>query len=42
MIVDGRFTRVGANALNLDITDEVISALDKKVSKVKMDTPQGF
>ena len=42
MVLDGRFTRVGANALNLDITDEVISALDKKVSKVKMDTPQGF
>lgn len=42
MVIDGRFTRVGKNALNLDITDEVVSALDKKVSKVKMDTPQGF
>lgn len=42
MVIDGRFTRLGANATNLDITEEVISALDKKVSKVKMDTPQGF
>ena len=42
MVIDGRFTRLGANAGNLDITNEVISALDKKVSKVKMDTPQGF
>ena len=42
MVIDGRFTRLGANATNLDITEEVISALDKKVSKVKMETPQGF
>lgn len=42
MVIDGRFTRLGQNATNLDITNEVISALDKKVSKVKMDTPQGF
>lgn len=42
MVIDGRFTRLGSNATNLDITEEVISALDKKVSKVKMDTPQGF
>ncbi len=42
MVIDGRFTRLGQNAGNLDITNEVISALDKKVSKVKMDTPQGF
>ena len=42
MVIDGRFTRLGSNAANLDITEEVISALDKKVSKVKMDTPQGF
>ena len=41
MVIDGRFTRLGSNATNLD-TEEVISALDKKVSKVKMDTPQGF
>lgn len=42
MVIDGRFTRLGSNATNMDITEEVISALDKKVSKVKMDTLQGF
>ena len=42
LVIDGRFTRIGKNAANLDITNEVISALDKKVSKVKMETPQGF
>lgn len=42
LVIDGRFARTGANAENLDITNEVVSALNKKVSSVKMDTPQGF
>ncbi len=42
LVIDGRFARVGANTENLDITDEVINALNKKVSSVKMDTPKGF
>ncbi len=42
LVIDGRMARTGADAANLDITNEVVSALDKKVSKVKMDTPQGF
>lgn len=42
LVVDGRFARTGADAANLDITDEIVKALDKKVSKVKMDTPKGF
>lgn len=42
MVIDGRFARTGANVENLDITDEVVNALDKKVSKVKMATPKGF
>ncbi len=42
LVIDGRFARTGINAENLDITNEVISALDKKVTTVKMDTPQGF
>ncbi len=42
LVIDGRFARMGAGAENLDITDEVISALNKKVSKVKMDKPMGF
>ena len=42
LVIDGRMARIGANATDLDITDEVVKALDKKVSKVKMDTPKGF
>ena len=42
LVIDGRMARMGANAGDLDITDEVIKALDKKVSKVKMETPKGF
>ena len=42
LVIDGRMARTGANVENLDITDEVIKALDTKVSKVKMDTPKGF
>jgi len=42
LVIDGRFARMGANAQNLDITDDVVSALNKKVSKVKMEKPKGF
>ncbi|HNY25729.1 MAG TPA: OmpH family outer membrane protein [Alphaproteobacteria bacterium] len=42
LVVDGRFARVGGKIENLDITDDVVKALDKKVSKVKMETPKGF
>jgi Skp family chaperone for outer membrane proteins len=42
LVIDGRMARIGADTENLDITDEVIKALDKKVSKVKMETPKGF
>ncbi len=42
LVIDGRMARTGADVANLDITNEVIQALDKKVSKVKMETPQGF
>ncbi len=42
LVVDGRFARTGADAVNLDITNEIVKALDKKISKKKMDTPQGF
>ena len=34
--------RLGKNVENLDITDEVIKALNKKVSSVKMSKPKGF
>ena len=42
LVIDGRFARTGANAAGLDITDEVVSALNKKVSSVKMQKPLGF
>ena len=42
LVIDGRMAHTGADVANLDITDEVIKALDKKVSKVKMETPKGF
>lgn len=42
LVIDGRFARIGENAQNLDITDEVISALNKKVKNIKMATPKGF
>ena len=42
LVIDGRMARTGADVANLDITDEVIKALDKKVSNVKMETPKGF
>lgn len=42
LVIDGRMARTGANIGSLDITDEIINALDKKVSSVKMDTPKGL
>jgi Skp family chaperone for outer membrane proteins len=42
LVIDGRMARMGANTGDLDITNEVVKALDKKVSKVKMETPKGF
>ena len=42
LVIDGRMARMGANSDDLDITNEVVTALDKKVSKVKMETPKGF
>lgn len=42
VVIDGRMARMGANVANLDITDEVVKAFDKKVSKMKMEKPKGF
>nr|MBQ0091221.1 OmpH family outer membrane protein [Candidatus Enterousia merdequi] len=42
LVIDGRMARVGQNVKNLDITEDVIKALNKKVSSVKMDTPKGL
>lgn len=42
LVIDGRFARTGAKVEGLDITDEVVKSLDKKVSSVKMAKPKGF
>ena len=42
LVIDGRMARVGEKTAGLDITDEVINALNKKVSSVKMSTPKGM
>ncbi len=42
IVIDGRFARLGSNAQNLDITNDVVKSLDKKVSNIKMNTPLGF
>jgi len=43
IVLDGRFIRVGENApAALDITTEVIQALDRKVTRFQMERPQGF
>ncbi|MDR1696971.1 MAG: OmpH family outer membrane protein [Rickettsiales bacterium] len=41
VVIDGRTARA-ANVANLDITDDVVSALNKRVSNIKMTTPKGF
>jgi len=42
LVIDGRMARTGADVPELNITDEVIKTLDKKVSSMKMATPKGF
>lgn len=43
LVMDGRFVRVAENAAPaLDITGEVIDALNKKITKFQMETPKGF
>ena len=42
LVIDGRMARVGQNVPGLDITDEIVNALNKKVSSVKMEKPRGF
>lgn len=42
LVIDGRFARTGKDIKNLDITPDVVSALDKKISNIKMETPKGL
>jgi len=42
LVIDGRFARVSSNVSNLDITNDLIDSLNKKISYFKMETPKGF
>lgn len=42
IVMDGRLTRISNEVSNLDITSEIVGALDKKISNIKMDKPAGF
>ena len=42
LVIDGRMARIGENVKDLDITDEVVDALNKKISSVKMEKPKGM
>ena len=42
LVIDGRMARVGKDVEGLDITDEVVKALNKKISSIKMAKPKGF
>ncbi|MCL2338460.1 MAG: OmpH family outer membrane protein [Proteobacteria bacterium] len=43
IVLDGRFARVAENApVGLDITDDVTTALNKRISDFRMGTPAGF
>ena len=43
MVLDGRFARLASNAAPaLDITNDVVSALDKRVTNFTMEEPKGF
>lgn len=42
LVIDGRMARVGKDVPELDITDEVVKSLNKKISSMKMAKPKGF
>ena len=42
LVLDGRFARASSKIPNLDITNDVIAALNKKLSTIKMEKPKGF
>ena len=42
LVIDGRYARTGKNVKNLDITKDVIDALNKKLPSVSMEKPKGF
>lgn len=42
LLLESRVARIGKNVAGLDITDEIVEALNKKVSSIKMEKPKGF
>ena len=43
MVIDGRFARVAPSAIKgLDITEDIVAALDKRISSARMEAPKGF
>ena len=42
LVIDGRFARANPDVAGLDITNEITSALNKRISNVKMEKPMGF
>lgn len=42
LVIDGRLARVGGDIKNLDITQDIITALDKRILSARMETPKGF
>ena len=42
LVIDGRLARVGGEVKNLDITQDIVIALDKRITNVRMETPKGF
>jgi Skp family chaperone for outer membrane proteins len=42
LVMDGRFARISSSApAALDITDDVINAMNKRISSIRMGTPKG-
>jgi Skp family chaperone for outer membrane proteins len=42
VVIDGRFARTSGSVNNLDITEDIVKALDKRVPSAKMEKPKGF
>ena len=43
LVIDGRFARISDSAAaSLDITGDIVTALNKRISSMRMETPKGF
>ncbi len=41
-VMDGRFVRMGGDVEHLDITDEVVESLNKRIKTIKMEKPENM